>query len=39
MVIGEMEEEKIVSERKRADLNNKVNEMSVVNVSSKAKMS
>jgi hypothetical protein len=39
MLIGEMEEERIVGERKKAELSNKVNEMSVVNVSSKAKMS
>jgi hypothetical protein len=39
MLIGEMEEEKIVKERKRAELNNKVNEMIAVNVSGKAKMS
>jgi hypothetical protein len=39
MLIGEMEEEKVVGERKRAELSNKVNEMNAVNASGKAKMS
>jgi hypothetical protein len=39
MHMGEMEEEKIVNERKRAELNNRVSEMAAGNASLKAKIS